>query len=89
MLDGLVRRAVFSVAHGVMREDEDGGQLHQGRQPDGGPRVIAEDEERRAEGPELRQRRVRSRLRAMACSRMPKCRFFPPGLSAWKSPAPS
>src|SRR4026207_927902 len=25
---------------------------------------------------------------AMACSRMPKCRFFPVGLSASKSPAP-
>ena len=25
----------------------------------------------------------------MACSRMPKWRFLPPGLSAWKSPAPS
>src|SRR6266704_2776302 len=24
---------------------------------------------------------------AIACSRMPKCRFFPPGLSAWKSRA--
>ena len=28
-------------------------------------------------------------IAAIACSRMPKCRFFPPGLSAWKSPAPS
>src|SRR5215510_9791580 len=26
---------------------------------------------------------------AIACSRMPKCRFFPAGLSASKSPAPS
>ena len=28
-------------------------------------------------------------IAAIACSRIPKCRFFPPGLSAWKSPAPS
>ena len=28
-------------------------------------------------------------MAAIACSRMPKCRFLPPGLSAWKSPAPS
>src|SRR5262249_14458841 len=28
-------------------------------------------------------------MAAVACSRMPKCRFFPAGLSASKSPAPS
>ena len=32
------------------------GQFHQGREPDGGPGVVAEDEESRAEGPELGQR---------------------------------
>src|SRR5438445_517171 len=26
---------------------------------------------------------------AIACSRTPKCRFFPPGFPAWKLPAPS
>src|ERR1043165_7713937 len=26
-------------------------------------------------------------IAAIECSRMPKCRFFPEGLSAWKSPA--
>ena len=56
LLDRLVGRAVFAVAHGVVGEDENRGQLHQGREPNGGPRVVAEDEEGRAEGPELRER---------------------------------
>src|SRR5271165_2577060 len=54
LLYGLVSRSVFSVAHRLMREDEDAGQLHQGRQAYGGPRVVAEDEESRPEWPDLR-----------------------------------
>src|SRR5262249_53987087 len=52
----LVRRTVFSVAHSVVSENEKCGQLHQGRESNSGPCVIAEDEERSAEGPELRER---------------------------------
>src|SRR5260370_149981 len=55
MLDRLVGRSVFSVAHGIVREDVDSGQLHQRRQPHGRARVIAEDEEARAVSPELGQ----------------------------------
>ena len=40
------------------REDEDRGQFHERRQADGGPRIVAEDEEGRAECPELRQRQA-------------------------------
>jgi hypothetical protein len=56
LLHRLMGRPILAVAHGVMGEDHDGRQLHQGREADGGPRVVAEDEEGRAEGPELRQR---------------------------------
>ena len=51
-----MRRAVLAVAHRVVREDEDRRQLHQRGEPDRGPRVVAEDEEGRAERPQLRQR---------------------------------
>ena len=51
-----MRWPILAVAHGVVREDEDRGELHHRRQPDGGARVVAEDEERRPERPELRQR---------------------------------
>src|ERR1700752_4676960 len=47
---------VFSVAHSVVRKDKNSGQLHQRREPDRGARVIAEDEEGRAEGPKFGQR---------------------------------
>ena len=55
VLDGLVRRTILAIAHGVVREHEDGRQLHQCGQPDGRARVIAEDEEGRAKRPKLRQ----------------------------------
>ena len=56
MLDRLMGRAVLPVAHGVVREDVDSWQLHQGGEPDRGPNVVAEDEEGRAKRPQLRQR---------------------------------
>src|SRR5262252_4852942 len=55
MLDGLMGRAVFAIAHGVVCEDKEGRELHQSREPDRWPRVVAEDEEGRAESAELRQ----------------------------------
>ena len=55
MLDRLVRWTVFAVAHGVMGEYEDGGQFHQRRESNGGPRIVAEDEESGAEGAQLGQ----------------------------------
>ena len=51
----MVGRAILAVAHGVVREDEDRGQLHQRCQPDGGPCVVAKDEEGRAKSPDLGQ----------------------------------
>src|SRR3984893_14314886 len=48
-------RAVLAVAHGIVSEHKDGGQLHQGREPNGRPRIVTEDEERGAEGAKLRQ----------------------------------
>ncbi len=56
MLHRLVGRAVLTVTHGVVREDEESGQLHQGREAHGRARVVTEDEERRAEGTDLGQR---------------------------------
>src|ERR1035441_10748536 len=51
-----MRRPVFAVAHGVVREDEDGGQFHQGGEPDRSASVIAEDKEGSAESSQLRER---------------------------------
>src|SRR5262244_2253815 len=58
MLHRLVGGAILTVAHGVVREYEDGRQLHQRRQPDGRPRIVAEDEERRPEHAKLRERKT-------------------------------
>src|SRR5215470_3255112 len=55
MLYWLMGRAVFAVAHGVVCEDKEGRKLHQRREPDRWPRVIAEDEEGRTESAQLRQ----------------------------------
>src|SRR5664280_1594303 len=51
-----MRRPVFAVAHGVVREDEDGGQFHQGGEPDCSAGIIAEDEEGGTESAQLRKR---------------------------------
>ena len=56
MLDRLVGGTVFSVTHGVVRKHENSGQLHQRRETDRRSRVVAEDEERCAKGPEFGQR---------------------------------
>src|SRR5215510_4693600 len=56
MLHWLMGRAVFAIAHRVVSEDKDGREFHQRREPDRWPRIIAEDEEGRAESAELRQR---------------------------------
>ncbi len=49
-------RTIFSVTHGVVSEDKKSWQFHQRGEADGRPRIIAEDKERGAERPELRQR---------------------------------
>src|SRR5260370_1784091 len=54
MLQGLVSRPVFSVAHRMVSEDENRGQFHQGRKPDRRSGVIAEDKESRDVGPDFR-----------------------------------
>src|SRR5437899_1881592 len=56
MFDRLVSRAVFSVAHGIVREYVENRQFHQRRKPNRWPGVIAEDEEGGAEGTYLRKR---------------------------------
>src|SRR5580704_6642014 len=49
-------RSILAIAHGVMGEDKDGWKLHQGGEPDRRPGIIAEDEEGRSEGAQLRER---------------------------------
>ena len=56
MLYRLMGRAVFAVAHRVVREDKDARDLHQSRKPDRRPRVVAKDEEGRPESAELGER---------------------------------
>ena len=51
-----MRRAVLAIAHGVVGEYPDRRQFHQRREPNGRARIIAEDEERGAEGAQLRYR---------------------------------
>src|SRR5208337_2178979 len=56
MLHRLMGWPVLAVTHGVVREDEDGRQLHQGREADGRPGIVAKDEKGGAKGSELGQR---------------------------------
>src|SRR4029450_4900548 len=55
MLYWLMGRTVFAIAHRVVGEDKEGRELHQSREPDCWPCVVAEDEEGRTESAELRQ----------------------------------
>mmetsp|Transcript_133549 Transcript_133549/g.316573 ORF Transcript_133549/g.316573 Transcript_133549/m.316573 type:complete len:343 (-) Transcript_133549:772-1800(-) len=56
LLHRLMRRPVLAHADGVVREDEDGGHLHERCHADGRPHVVAEDQEGGAKGPQLAQR---------------------------------
>src|SRR5258705_576297 len=56
MFDGLVRWAIFADADGIVREDVDHGNLHQRAEPDRTSPVVAENQEPRPEGSQLRQR---------------------------------
>ena len=58
LLDGLVRRAVLAHADRVVREDVDDRDLHDRGQADRRAAVVAEDQEARAVGPDLRQRQA-------------------------------
>src|SRR5262245_33931200 len=49
-------RTVFSIAHRLVRKHKKSGQFHERREPDRWSRVVAEDEEGRAEGPHFGQR---------------------------------
>src|SRR5579859_590262 len=50
LFDGLVRGTVFAKADGVVRENENDGYLHQGRETNSGLVVIAEIKEGSTEG---------------------------------------
>src|SRR5262249_51248327 len=56
MLDRLMGRTVFAVAHRVVCENKYGREFHQSREPDRWPRIVAENEERRPESSELGER---------------------------------
>src|SRR6267142_5896758 len=56
MFDGLVRWAIFADADGIVREDMDHGNFHQRAEPDRTSPVVAENQEPRPEGSQLRQR---------------------------------
>ena len=55
LLDRLVGRAVLADADRVVREDEDDRDFHERRQSNRRPHVVGEDQEARAERPDLRQ----------------------------------
>src|SRR5207302_10711636 len=57
MLDRLMCGSIFAIAHRLMCKDENAGQLHESRKPNRRARVIAEDEKRRPECPDLGQRK--------------------------------
>src|SRR5246127_2855127 len=56
MFDRLVRWAIFADADGIVREDVGHGNFHQRAEPDRTSPVVAENQEPRAEGSQLRQR---------------------------------
>ena len=56
MLHRLMSRPIFAVAHGFMRENENGGQFHECRKPNRWARIITENEEGGAIGTELGKR---------------------------------
>src|SRR6267154_2057097 len=56
MFDGLVGWAIFADADGIVREDVDHGNFHQRAEPDRTSPVVAENQEPRPEGSQLRQR---------------------------------
>src|ERR1700746_3831351 len=56
MFDGLVGWAIFTDADGIVREDVDHGNFHQRAEPDRTSPVVAENQEPRPEGSQLRQR---------------------------------
>src|SRR5260370_23366336 len=58
MFDGLVGWAIFADADGIVREDVDHGNFHQRAEPDRTSPVIAEKQDPRPEGWQLRQREV-------------------------------
>src|SRR5258707_3429554 len=58
MFDGLVRWAIFADADGIVREDVDQGNFHQRAEPDRTSPVVAENQEPRLEGSQLRQRQT-------------------------------
>ena len=91
LLDGLVGRAVLAEADRVVGEEVDDMGLREGREAHGRTAVVAEDEERAArQGARPRAVPSRSSTAAMACSRIPKWTWSPPGC-AWdwaSAPAP-
>src|ERR1700746_639516 len=56
MFDGLVRWAILADTDGIVREDVDHGNFHQRAEPDRTSPVVAENQEPRPEGSQLRQR---------------------------------
>ena len=55
LLDRLVGRSVFADADGIVGEDPDRGNFHEGREADRHLHVVAEDQEGRAVGADFRQ----------------------------------
>ena len=55
LLDRLMGRPILADANGVVREDVDYGQLHQGAEPECAPKIIAENKKTGAIGPDLYQ----------------------------------
>src|SRR5437867_6485049 len=58
MLDRLMRRAVFPVAHRIMCKCENNRQFHNRGKPDCGPGVVAEYEKCPSEGTKFRERQA-------------------------------
>src|SRR5262249_40915792 len=68
------------ITHGVVCKDENGRQLHKGRETDGWSCIVAKDEKVASKARSLDCDNPFT-IAAIPCSRMPKCRFFPLGLS--------
>src|SRR5260370_4842419 len=88
LLDRLVGRSIFADADGIVGEDPDRRNFHDGRETNRHFHVVAENQKRRAVA-RIFDSVMPFTIAPMACSRMPKWKLRALYWPASKSPAPS
>ena len=87
LFDRLVGRPVLAVAHRIMREHQNRRQFHECGKAGSGTRIVAENEERRAEGRAAGTARDHSRWLPWRVLEEYKVQIFPPGVAGCTLPA--